>query len=663
MVRRHSVLASFAWPFLHTVAGAQQPGDGDVQLPAVLSDHAVFQRGKPLRIWGKVSALADVRVTTSWRHEASSRADDAGAFELVVQPADTAGPHELTVASANKSRVLRDLWFGDVWLCGGQSNMEWTLGPGVGPGIDHWEREVDGATDAQIRVFDVPNVTSPTPRADSGGSWVVCTPQAARSFSAVAYLFAREIRQHEKVPIGLLVSCWGGTPAEAWTPEAEMEKLGGFDKGLETMRAARGAPHELSLANKQANWFHALRSKDEGENNGFHLAALADSDWATVQVPGEWSGELAQWDGVVWYRRTLDIPKEWEGQELALSLGPVDDLDTVWFDGVNVGGLEAGNVATTARRYPIPSEAARAGVHHLVVRVVDIGGRGGFTGSAAQLWIGAGDDASRRQSLAGQWRLHKGAPLQKLGAWPRQEGLSPNLPSVLFQGMIAPLARLALRGVLFYQGESNASAPLVYRKLFPTLITAWRDTFGQPELPFYYVQIAPFGYGGDAGKRAAFLREAQTLAMEQVQHVGMAVTMDIGNPKDIHPGNKQDVAKRLALWALAKTYGKTEIEPSGPMLAGYSVEDGAMRLLFRNAKGLRSKEGGALTFFTIAGEDRVFHPAVATIEHGETVLVRSDKVDKPVAVRYAFGAADTPNLVNGQGLPAPSFRTDDWPPP
>jgi sialate O-acetylesterase len=558
---------------------------------------------------------------------------------------------------------LRDLWFGDVWLCGGQSNMEWTLGPGVGPGIANWEREVAGADDPQIRVFDVPNRTSPSPMQECGGEWKVCEPTAARSFSAVAYVFARELRREIEVPIGLLVSCVGGTPAEAWTPERGIAELGGFDAGLNTVRAARAAPEELSLANKQANWFANLRAKEAGEQGAFMLPGLDDSAWASANLPGEFAGELEGFDGVVWYRRVIEVPAAWTGRDITVSLGPIDDLDTVWFDGVRIGGMEAGNPASKARAYKVAGRTVRAGKVVLAVRVIDTGGRGGFTGAAADLWLGPDADASTRQSLAGAWRMQPTSKMATLGGWPRQDGLSPNLPSVLWNGMIAPLSRCALRGAIFYQGESNATAPLLYRRLFPTMIGAWRETFGQADLPFYYVQIAPFGYGGEAGARAAFLREAQTLAMEQCQHVGMAVTMDIGDPKDIHPSNKQDVGKRLALWALAKTYGRSDIDPSGPMLAGFSVEDGAVRLLLRSAAGLRSKDGGALTHFTIAGEDRVFVPAQATIEHGETIVVRSDKVKKPVAVRYAFGAADMPNLVNGKGLPAPSFRTDDWPPP
>ncbi|HLU39398.1 MAG TPA: sialate O-acetylesterase [Planctomycetota bacterium] len=482
--RRHA-RGALAVALLAVVARAQ--GDpAALDLPALLGDHAVFQRGEPVEVWGRTRPDVEVRVTASWGHEARSRSAADGWFALRVQPADAPGPHELVVAAGGSERRLRDLWFGDVWLCGGQSNMEWTLGPGVGPGIADWQAEVAAADDPKIRVFDVPNRASATPQERCDGAWQVCTPQTAGKCSAVAILFARALRAEIDVPIGLMVSCWGGTRAEAWTPEEDLAALGDFAAGLEALRAIR-----------------------------------------------------------------------------------------------------------------------------------------------------AGEPGAK---------------------------LDQHTPSALWNGMIAPLRRCRLRGVIFYQGESNVGAPLVYRRLFPALIGSWRTTFAQPDLPFYYVQIAPFAYQGVGAARAAFLREAQAMAMATCAHVGMAVTMDIGDPKDIHPANKQDVARRLALWALTHAYGRDDLDPRGPELAGFEVEGSAIRVRLRHAEGLTTRDGAPPRCFMIAGEDRVFHPAEARIE-GETVVVRSASVERPVAVRHGFGAADVTNLVDGDGLPAGSFRTDDWPPP
>jgi sialate O-acetylesterase len=292
--------------------------------------------------------------------------------------------------------------------------------------------------------------------------------------------------------------------------------------------------------------------------------------------------------------------------------------------------------------------------------VVDTGGAGGFVGSPSELWLGVAGDAGARVELAGAWRSRTGSTLP--GARPG-DALGPNTPTVLYNAMIAPLLRTPLRGAIFYQGESNVGAPLLYRRLFPAMIGAWRTAFAVPDLPFYYVQIAPFAYGGVRGKLAAFLREAQALAMTTCSNVGMAVTMDIGDPRDIHPLNKQDVGKRLALWALAETYRRPGFEPRGPALAEHVVEGETVRLMLTHAAGLTTTDGQPPRTFALAGEDRVFHEAQAEIAGDGVVLVRCAAVPRPVAVRYAFGDGDVGTLVNGAGLPASSFRTDDWPPP
>jgi sialate O-acetylesterase len=632
----------------------------ELRLPPLLSDHAVVQRGAPLRVFGWATPQADVRAAASWGHEASSRADERGFFELRLQPSDKAGPHELTLTSGTVTRAVRDLWFGEVWVCGGQSNMEWTLGPGVGAGIADWKAEVAAADFPAIRMFDVASVTAATPRESCEGQWQVCSPATAGRFSAVGYLFGRELHRALGVPIGLISSNWGGTVVEAWMPEARLQAFGEFTSGLAAVRAARQTTEQDTLAARQAAFVENLRKVDGLEVEA-SAASSDDAGWAEAKVPGIWEGELADFDGVVWYRRGVEIPAGWAGRALTLSLGAIDDLDTVWLDGARVGGMEAGEPWNVPRRYTVPAASVTAGKKTLAVRVVDTGGGGGFIGSPDELWL-APEGQTERVSLAGTWRQRRGAAMAKFGAWPRQAGLGPNTPSALWNGMIAPLLRHKVRGAIFYQGESNIGRAVQYRTLFPAMIETWREGFGDAALPFYYVQIAPYRYGGRDAQLAAFLREAQTMAMSALPNTGMAVTMDIGDPRDIHPANKQDVGKRLAMWALAKTYGVSDIDPCGPLLATTTVEGDALRLTLSHARGLRTRDGAEPSHFTIAGTDRVFHPAQARIE-GETIVVRSAAVASPVAVRYAFGTADMPNLVNGVGLPAPSFRSDDWAPP
>ncbi|MEZ5964958.1 MAG: sialate O-acetylesterase [Planctomycetota bacterium] len=632
----------------------------DLHLPPLLSDHAVFQRGRPLRLWGAAAPGAEVRASASWGHEASSLAGDDGAFELRLQPPSEAGPHSVTLRCGSAQTKLDDVWFGEVWVCGGQSNMEWTLGPGVGSGIQDWQNEVAQADHPQIRVFDVPNVTSAEPRESCDGAWRVCSPATAGSFSAVGYLFGRDLQRELGVPVGLIVSCWGGTPCEAWTPEASLEGLTAFADGLAAVRAARKPPSGDSLASEQASWFAKMARKDPGENAGWTSVAFDDGAWPNAKLPGRWSGELARFDGVVWYRRQVEVPADWAGTDLVLSLGPIDDLDTVWVGGQRVGGMEAGEPWSTPRRYTIPGKVVAGGKTAIVLRVVDTGGHGGLTGQPSEMWLGREGDDAARVALAGDWRMHEGARMQALGAWPRASGIGPHTPTVLYNAMIAPLSRTAVRGAVFYQGESNVGAPLLYRRLFPAMIDAWRATFEQADMPFYYVQIAPFDYG-QRNELAGFLREAQALTMTARANVGMAVTMDVGNPKNIHPLDKQSVGERLARWALAKTYGKAEIDPQGPTLVGHVVHGDRVHLEFAHARGLTTKDGKEPMNFMVAGEDREFHPATATVER-ETIVVHSPAVANPVAVRYAFGGPDAGNVVNGAGLPASSFRTDDWPP-
>ncbi len=642
-------------------AGAALPAQG-LRLPAVLSDHMVLQAGRPARIWGSAAPGHRVSVKPGWASAAIDAHTGAdGAFLVEFPVPDTAGPHTITITVAGETRTLSDVLVGEVWVCGGQSNMEWTLGPGVGRGIANWEQEVADANYPQIRYFDVPNVTASSPRADCDGKWVVCSPETAGVFSAVGYLHGRALHKALGVPVGLVGCNWGGTIVEAWMPEADVVEFGEFEAELAKVRADRQRGTSVPLATQQRSWFDKLRGVDPGERGGWHQTRNETAGWSDQVVPGMWAGELANFDGVVWYRREIDIPAAFEGRALVVDLGAIDDLDTMWWNGNLVGGHESGEPHALARRYVIPPDQVLAGKASIAVRVVDTGGAGGFTGAALDIRCFPEGGEGTNVPLAGTWHVRRGASLADIGAWPRTAVLGPNTPSVLYAGMVAPIEKLPVRGAIFYQGESNVGRAEQYRRLFPAMIESWRRVFDSPKLPFYYVQIAPYGYGGTGAELAAFLREAQTQAMALVDGVGMVVTMDVGNPRDIHPLDKQTVGARLAQWALSKTYGKSDADPCSPLLAGYVVDGDAVTLRFEHGAGLKTRDGKAPSHFTVAGADRVFHAAQATLD-GETVVVRSAKVAAPVAVRYAFGAADEPNLVNGLGLPAPSFRTDDWSP-
>jgi sialate O-acetylesterase len=335
-----------------------------------------------------------------------------------------------------------------------------------------------------------------------------------------------------------------------------------------------------------------------------------------------------------------------------LELGPIDDMDTTWLNGRRIGGLEGYGQWRTPRRYAIPAGLLHAGKNVVAVRVLDTGGAGGICGESQDMVLRS--KGGTAISLAGSWRYQTGAELGAVGRPPARNWMNQNRPAALFNAMLAPLVPLSVRGVIWYQGESNRLRAEQYKRLFPAMIADWRRLFQQPDLPFYFVQIAPFLYDGDAGE-AALLRDAQRRALA-VPHTGMAVTMDIGIPENIHPSNKQDVGRRLALWALAKDYGRDDLDFSGPLVSRIEFEGSGVRVFFEHAVGLTS-DGKELSHFTLAGDDGVYHAASAEID-GESVVVRSAEVARPRSIRFGGGAADQTNLWNASGLPASSFVCD-----
>lgn len=634
---------------------ALPPANAEVRLPGVIGDNMVLQQRSDAAIWGWADAGERVRVRGSWsQDEVSATADANGHWRVSLKTPAAGGPYTVTVAASN-TLTLENVLIGEVWVCSGQSNMEFSFNNGV----ENGDKELAAANHPRMRLFLVPKVIAVAPRDDTDGSWVECSPESVRPFSAVGYFFGRELLTELDVPVGLIGTYWGGTRAEAWTSEKTLRSLGGYDKELEPVVAERREPGtaERRSAEQLKAWWGELRKKDPGSDT-WADAAFDDSGWATASLPGAWEDTpIGDFDGVVWYRREFELPAALVEQSLVIQLCPIDDMDTTWLNGHRLGGTEVPGRWNFPRKYAVPAGVAKAGRNVIAVRAVDTGGAGGFVGDPAQLWIGADSaDADARISLAGDWRVHKGAALADLPRIPPSGGLHPNLASVLSNGMIEPLIPFTIRGVIWYQGESNRTAAMQYRRLFPAMIGDWRERWGLGDFPFYYVQIAPFAYGGDTGQ-AAELREAQTMTLA-TPNTGMAVTMDIGNPGNIHPKNKREVGRRLSLWALAKTYGQSGLEYSGPMYRSMEIEGGSVRLSFDHAAGL-SADGGEPKHFTIAGEDRVFHLARARID-GETIVVSSPDVPEPKAVRYAWGAADEGNVRNGAGLPAPVFRTDDW---
>jgi alpha-L-fucosidase 2 len=633
----------------------------DVKLAPIFGDRMVLQAKELCTLWGTADPGEKVTLFTSWTtEEFATTADAAGHWQVKFYVPRAGGPFTLRVVGKNDV-FLNNVAAGEVYLCSGQSNMEMPVGEYGGySGVASWQAELRNADQPSIRFFNVKNAVASAPRSECEGRWSYCDPSSTRELSAAAYFFARKLHEELKVPIGLIEADWGGTPVEAWTSADTLAKFPEFQSALAELASSASKPRgpgeyraALTAWSEKIDELDAGRGVDGQSDTRWSSPGFDDSAWEEIDVPATWSGELGRFDGIVWCRRAIDLPPQWSGRAAALELGVIDDMDATFVNGAKVGEtIEGGYQAP--RDYAVPAGALKAGRNLIAVRVLDTGGLGGINGRTQELVLRA-KDSGETVSIAGRWRARAANTMKTLPERPHPPLVAPHQPTALYNAMIAPLVPYRLHGVLWYQGEANCDRAYAYRKLLPALIGDWRARFGQSDLPFYFVQIAPFAYREDRGE-AAELREAQTMALS-VPNTAMAVTMDIGEANDIHPKNKQAVGQRLALCALANLYGKS-VESWGPMYKSMAIEGSSIRLSFDHARGLTTT-GSELAHFTIAGSDQKFAPARAVID-GETVVVSSDAVKAPVAVRYCWGAADAGTLVNGAHLPAPSFRTDAW---
>ncbi|WP_195546554.1 sialate O-acetylesterase [Bacteroides intestinalis] len=625
-----------------------------VVLPSMFSDNMVLQQQADAPIWGEAKPMKTVKVTTSWDGKTyETQADKEGKWKLSVRTPEAGGPYELTLTDGQKL-VLKNVMIGEVWICSGQSNMEMPL-EGWGK-IMNYQKEVSAADHPNIRLLHVEHVTSTQPESDikvRDNGWQVCSPQTIPNFSATAYFFGREISEKQNVPVGLIHTSWGGTNVESWISGKVLQEMPDFSNVVEEVRAM---PDKTAMKAEYLKTLEAWNNRvDEGFAAGKPVRAevsLDDSNWAKMKFPGmvEEQG-LNGFDGLIWLRRTVDIPASWAGKKVQLILGTIDDNDITYWNGQEVGRTTG---YTIQRNYTVPGKLVKAGQLSLAIRIVDTGGGCGMPND---LYLRSAN--GEQISLAGEWKYQVAADARKEGMPPKDMSENPNLPTSLYNAMIHPLVPYGIRGAIWYQGENNASRAYQYRELFPLVIENWRKDWGK-DFPFYFVQLANFKPVSPEPVDSdwAELREAQTRTLS-VANTGMAVIIDKGEANDIHPKDKQAVGHRLALIARAKTYGE-QIPYSGPMYHSYEVDGDKIILSFDHTEGgLKSGDGKALQGFSIAGRDHKFHWAKAEIQ-GDKIVVSSPEVLYPVAVRY--GWADNPvcNLYNGAGLPASPFRTDDW---
>ncbi len=608
-------------------------------MASLFGDNMVLQQRSSAAVWGWAAPGARITIAASWGSKAAAAADKNGKFFVRLSTPGAGGPYSMTI-SGDGTVAIHNVLIGEVWLCSGQSNMEMTLKKGYPPPLMNQEQELANANYPNIRLFHVEKKMSGAPETRCGGKWEVCTTETAAGFSACGYFFGRDLYQALHIPVGLIDSTWGGTPVEYWTSEPAMMRLPDYAASIEKNRTA-----QVEFAKAMDAWNRELETADIGWGR-WNQENCDETGFAAAGGPVSFeSVGLAGFDGVVWVRATIVATKQQAAAASTLCLGPIDDEDITFINGKQVG---AENDWQKPRYYAIPKNTLHEGENVLAVRVLDTGGKGGFSDFGAVKLVFQNETAA-----VSNWRFRTSVSLQSLPARPVFQGRSV---SVLYNGMIAPLIPFALRGAIWYQGEANVGNAFQYRTAFPNMIRNWREDFGQGDFPFYFVQIAPFAYGNNMSPE---LREAQMMTLA-LKNTGMVVVGDItGNVNDIHPVNKQDVGHRLALWALAKTYGRTVGEYSGPLFRRARIAGNKMIVEFDHAAGLHFK-GDNTAGLEIAGDDKVFHPAVAKVE-GSRLVVWSPQVKQPASVRYCWSDTAIGFLVNGADLPASSFRTDNWP--
>ena len=652
----------------------------EVTLCPLFSDNMVFQQNTQAPVWGKAAPGATVSVTPSWsRKTITAVAGADGRWKVTVAtPKGSFRKYTLTISDGTPV-VLHNVAVGEVWLASGQSNMERTFGHPRFP--EFYKDDIAASAEwADIRMLTVSRATGMVERdffQAVGGGWELSSPETLPHFSTAAWYFARRL----KVPVGILHTSWGGTVIEAWMGRESLADYPemGIQLDLVKVMPDDEQARNAAFARHMESYLEMVGKKDPGLAGSEAVWAQTgfdDGGWKSITLPclvqKVWPGT----NGIFWFRREIDIPAEWAGHVLTLSLGPVDDFDETYWNGVQVG---SGRIYSEPRKYTVPADLVREGRAVICIRNVDDHGNGGLYGDAALMYLeGPG---GQKLPLDGEWKVELSCDFKGM---PKYTVREPNLATVLYNAMLRPLAPFAIKGAIWYQGESNADRAFRYRDLMASMILGWRSLWGY-DFPFYITQLAGFRQvSGVPGEDTwAELRESQAVAVQSVDKAGMACIIDIGEADDIHPVNKYDVGYRLARLALVNDYGR-KVVCNGPRMALFKILEGSIAVGFSDVAGglevrpsgayaelrygktgmdselVRKAEAGELCGFQIAGPDRVWHWADAKIS-GDEVIVSSPEVRHPVAVRYAWSVNPVCNLFNSEGLPAWPFRTDSWP--
>lgn len=621
----------------------------EIKLPRFFSDNMVLQRDKPIKVWGWANKNESVRVRLGGQTK-EVKADRQGNWEVLLDEFSFGGPYTMEIEGRKNRFSLKDIYVGDVWLCSGQSNMEMPVHGWSS--VNNYQEEIKNAEYPFIRAFNVVKGMDAKAQDDLEGAWTICSPQSVADYSAVAYFFARKLNQELNIPIGIINSSWGGTEIESWIPTDAYQQLP--DSFREKYRGTHVADFERFIRENETHKqkYEAAMNNDPGIEEQWYNPLTPISSWQKMQIPRIWEKVLGDVDGIVWFRTTITLSEEDAVEGATLQLGPIDDDDITWINGIKIG--ETRGYAVN-RSYEIPSGVLKKGDNVLVIKVTDTSGGGGLYGNDADLYL---KTRKNNYPLAGEWLYNPSVTNKAFG----YVTVSPNMYyGLLYNAMINPLTQLAIKGVIWYQGESNVGWADSYRTLFPTMINAWRTKWGF-EFPFYWVQLANYMAKDKEPQRSewAELRESQSAALS-LPRTGQAVITDIGEGDDIHPRNKQDVGLRLALIALERTYGMNGVVSSGPVFKSMNITGNKVSIEFEHiGEGLSvHNKYGYIEGFAVAGDDRKFEWAQAYLE-GDRVIVFSNRVTRPVAVRYSWSDNPDVNLFNKKGLPAAPFRTDNY---
>ncbi|MDP1678016.1 MAG: sialate O-acetylesterase [Bacteroidota bacterium] len=640
------------------------------EMAPLFQDSMVLQQKSAVPLWGKGMPGTRVMIRTSWGKSSSTSVDADSSWMAKLSTPKAGGPYKITISHGQTKLELRNVLIGEVWLCSGQSNMEM---PVEGWPATDTASGLSGANFPKIRIYNVKRNIATEPQSNCTGTWQECTPTTIASFSAAGYFFGKKLFQELKIPIGLIQSTWGGTPVEAWTSEKYITQHDDYKNFKETFTQGKidNEKYMEWLATRNIINVEEQRTTSDWRSVNLNDSLMSrndlnDSGWAVMNLPSLWESSIGNYNGVLWFRKKIEIPQLWRNKELVIELSMIDDYDITFVNNSKVGGIDTGAAWNKKRIYTIPAEIVKDSIVSIAVRVIDVIGGGGIYGQQNEMNIHP-KDSEEKISLAGDWKYSISAEFRDNKLYAFDNGtndfkkrpttgieLSSQVPTALYNGMIAPLIPYTLKGAIWYQGEGNTGNPEAYKELFTLMIKNWREDW-KNNLSFYFVQIAPFQYGERTPSQK--LREAQFQTLS-VPKTGMAVTLDIGDSSDIHPLDKKSVGERLARWALAKDYGK-KIQYSGPLYKSFKILENKIHLSFTYGDGIKIKPSNGKTYFQIAGEDSVFKDATVTIKKN-VVIVSSDEVKHPIAVRYGWNNIVQGTLFNKYELPASSFRTDNW---